>query len=301
MTHPDFAALTISWELSLRADGYSDNTVKSYLRAVADFAGWLGEDVSPADVTREQVRGWVVHVRDSRSSGTARSQFPGVRSFCRWAVAEQEIERDPTEGVKTPRPNDPTTPVLKLDDIRRLLASCSGRDFVSRRDAAIIFVFIDAGLRLAEVTGLTVDDIDIRDRVIYVTGKGSNRSGPRRRAVAIGVKGAQALDRYLRERRRHPHAALSALWLGARNRGPVSADGIDAILKRRGAQAGVSIHPHMLRHTWASEFRAAGGGEGDLMVLGGWRSRAMLDRYGKVAAADRARDAYRRMALGDKL
>jgi integrase len=60
------------------------------------------------------------------------------------------------------------------------------------------------------------------------------------------------------------------------------------MLKRRGADAGITdLHPHAFRHTWAHAFRAAGGNEGDLMLLGGWRSRAMLDRYGKAAAADR--------------
>ncbi len=57
----------------------------------------------------------------------------------------------------------------------------------------------------------------------------------------------------------------------------------------------------MLRHTWASEFRRAGGSEGDLMILGGWRSRNMLDRYGRDVAEDRAREAYRRLSVTDRL
>jgi integrase/recombinase XerC len=74
------------------------------------------------------------------------------------------------------------------------------------------------------------------------------------------------------------------------------------MLKRRPAEAGVEgLHPHMVRHSWAHAFRAAGGSEGDLMLLGGWRSRAMLDRYGKSAAADRAAEAYRRLSLGDRV
>jgi integrase len=117
------------------------------------------------------------------------------------------------------------------------------------------------------------------------------------------VKAARALDRYLRERRRrHPFADTPRLWLGSRGRPALSADGIDAMLKRRGAEAGIAdLHPHAFRHTWAHAFRAAGGNEGDLMLLGGWRSRAMLDRYGKTAAADRAADAYRRLSLGDRV
>ena len=74
------------------------------------------------------------------------------------------------------------------------------------------------------------------------------------------------------------------------------------MLKRRGADAGIpDLHPHAFRHTWAHAFRDAGGNEGDLMLLGGWRSRAMLDRYGKAAAADRAAEAYRRLSLGDRI
>jgi integrase len=163
-------------------------------------------------------------------------------------------------------------------------------------------LFLDGGLRLAELADLQVADVDLRDRIIYVAGKASRRSGPRHRAVPLGVKAARALDRYLRERRRHPYAETPRLWLGSRGRPALSADGIEAMLKRRGGAAGIrNLHPHTFRHTWAHAFRAAGGNEGDLMLLGGWRSRAMLDRYGKTAAADRAADAYRRLSLGDRI
>jgi len=302
--HPDFAILGDSWDLALSADGYARNTVTSYRRALASFAGWLGAQapgVAPAQATRDQVRGWLVHIRDTTSSGTARSWFAGVRHFFRWAVAENELDADPTDGIKTPRPNDKRTPVLSTVDLRGLLDTCKGRDFVSRRDAAIIYLFLDCGLRLSELAGLRVEDVDIRDRIVYVEGKGSNRSGPRRRAVRAGVKCAQALDRYLRERRRHPFAEQSQLWLGDRGRAAITVWGIEAMLERRSARVGIHVHPHMFRHTWASQFRADGGSEGDLMVLGGWRSRTMLDRYGATVAEERAHEAARRHSLGDRL
>jgi site-specific recombinase XerD len=302
--HPDFAPLTDSWNLSLRADGYADNTITSYTRAVTYLAGWLAEHhpgVGPAELTRDHVRGWVVQVRDAASSGTARSHFAGVRHFAKWLVAEGEVEQDPTAGIRTPAANDPRTPVLTLDQIRALLGTCSGNDFINRRDRAILFVFVDCGVRLAECTGIALDDVDLRARILFVRGKGSNRSGPRLRGVPFGVKCAQALDRYLRERRKHPHAGLPTLWLGARNRPTLSADGIERMLLRRAESVEIELTPHVFRHSWASQFRAAGGSEGDLMVLGGWRNRQMLDRYGAVAAAERAQDAYRRLALGDRL
>ena len=291
--HPDFLTLGESWDLSLRADGYALNSLRSYRAGLAGLAVWIAEqdpDVGPAETRREHVRGWLVHVRETRSSGTARSWYAGARHFFRWCVAEGELTADPTEGIRTPSPNDPRTPVLTDAQLKALLDTCTGTSFLARRDRAIILVFADGGLRLAEHAGLQVDDVDLRDRMVYVAGKGSNRSGPRHRAVPVGLKTSQALDRYLRERRKHPHASRPQLWLGDRGRATLSMDGIDAMLKRRGALVGITeIHPHMLRHGWASAFRSAGGSEGDLMVLGGWRSRAMLDRYGKVAAGERAR------------
>jgi site-specific recombinase XerD len=302
--HGEFATLRDSWMLAMDADGYSARTQVSYQQAHRSLEKWIvgnAPGVGPEEITREHVRGWLVDLRATSRANTARSWFAGVRHFCKWMVAEGETDTDATQGIKTPRAGEPLTPVLSSKDIRAMLTACSGTDFACRRDAAIIMVFADGGLRLAEVTGLQVADIDLRDRILFVIGKGSNRSGPRRRSVQLGVKAARALDRYLRTRARHPYHDQPQLWLGARNRPRLSADGVEAVLKRRGSQAGVQVHPHQFRHTWASEFRQAGGEEGDLMVLGGWRSRAMLDRYGRTAAADRAQASYRRHSLGDRL
>lgn len=302
--HPDFGPLSDSWELAIRADGYSDNTLGTYRQSLARFARWLAEThpgVGPTDLTRDHIRGWVVHLRDTVASNTARAWFTGVRHFFRWMIAEGECATDPFLGVRTPAPGQPHTPVLSNDDIRDMLEACGGNTFTGRRDAAIIMILADGGLRLSELSGLRVEDVDIRDRVLFVVGKGSNRSGPRRRAVPLGIKAARAVDRYLRERRKHPGAELPALWLGAHGRPRLSTAGVEAMLRRCGEKVGLDVHPHMFRHTWASAFRLAGGEEGDLMVLGGWRSRAMLDRYGKAAATDRARESYRTRSLGDRL
>jgi integrase/recombinase XerC len=198
MRHPDFAVLTVSWELALRADGYADNTVKAYQNAVRSLAGWLAEhhpDVGPAQLERQHIRGWLVEVRERHSSNTARGWFAGVRHFCRWLQSEGEADRDATAGIRTPAPGDPKTPILSDADLRALLATCAGTDFTARRDTAIIMLFLDGGLRLSELAGLQVADVDLRDRIVYVAGKASRRSGPRHGAVPLGVKAARALDR----------------------------------------------------------------------------------------------------------
>jgi site-specific recombinase XerD len=301
----DFAVLAESWDLALEADSYSPSTRRSYRKGLESFTGWLdaaAPGTSPGEVTRSHIRGWLGDATRTRSASTARTWFAGIRHFFRFALAEDEITADPTLGVRGPSPGEPVTDVLSVAELRALMAACAGKTFRDRRDAAIVRLFADGGLRLAELAGLTVSDVDLRERMVYVTGKGARRSGPRHRAVPVGVRTMQALDRYLRERRHHPWASTDGLWLGDRGRGPMTADGVKAALQRRGGRAGLKgLHPHQLRHTWADQFRKAGGSEGDLMVLGGWRNRQMLDRYGKAAAADRAADAYRRLSLGDRI
>ena len=155
--------------------------------------------------------------------------------------------------------------------------------------------FERAGMR--RLRGSYRMEVDLDDDVAIVTGKGR-----RPRTCPFGSRTAQALDRYLRARSRHPHAQLPALWLGANGRAAMTDNGIAQMIRKRGRDAGIEgLHPHMLRHTFAHAWLAQGGGETDLMRLAGWKSRQMLNRYGASAADQRAREAHRHHGLGDRL
>lgn len=273
------------WIIHLKAQGVSDRTLTLYL-------GCLRTILAGLDPVTVRTRHLEVVLADLRARGAAPSyvqqHYRVAKTFFRWLVAEDEIDRSPVDRLAAPIVPPKMTPVLTEDDLRKMLDQCKGRDPLSRRDNALIRFLADTGCRREEVAALQRKDVDLIARAAVVLGKGRKP-----RAVYYSAKTAEALARYLRGRK-DDHAAL---WVG--RRGPLLPRAIHTIVKKRGDQAGISgCFPHMMRHTFANAFLERGGSEGDLMRLAGWSTRDMLDRYGAAVADRRAAKAYRRV-FGD--
>jgi site-specific recombinase XerD len=299
----DVEQMVTSFRRHLRAENKAEQTITAYTYAPLQLADFLTERGMPSEVAnirREHVEAFLEDLLGRRSAATANNRYRGLIAFFTWLTDEGEIASSPMARMKPPAIPQQPVPVPSTADVQTILKGCAGNDFEDRRDTAIIRLFADSGIRLAELAGLRLDgddgpDLDLDSGMVRVLGKGR-----RVRAASFGNRTAKAIDRYLRARAQHPDHDSPWLWLGRRGR--MTPSGIRQMIWRRSDEAGVPrMHPHSFRHFFSDQFLKAGGQESDLMALNGWSSSEMVRRYAASNRSARARDAHKRFAPGDRL
>jgi site-specific recombinase XerD len=286
------------WENELGARGCSEATVKNQRECLRRLAGFAG-DVEPAALTPEVLESWrdyLLHERRIKASSANRYLLT-VGTFFNWLVAEGAIPEAPTFSVDLAPEVLSMPPVVDRQTLKKMGEASkvvkAGRSrFVAVRDPAILSLLQDTGLRASECAGLLVDNLDLGARQVYV--HDAVAKGNSSRTVTFGFETARLLGRYVRERESHKFAFMPELWLGWQ--GPLSYHGIWEMVRAQARNAGaIGVRPHLLRHTFAHDMKQAGVPDEVLMALAGWRTPAMLRRYGRAEREARALEAYQKV------
>lgn len=297
---------------AMRRENVSANTVLTYGTACKMFAEWMlanGHPTTMDAITPTHVEAWELSLHERVSSSTVHNRHRGLQRFFSWYGAQLEDEdadrwRNPMRKMKPPRMERYAPRVLTVDEIRAVLAACAGKGLDDRRDEALIRLFLNTGARRAEVAGLRYSPTDPADRDIDLArGRvkivATSAKGRKERTTTIDDHTLDALEKYLRERKKHADASEPWLWLGARGR--LTDSGIAQAVRKRGQRAGIAgLHPHELRHAWMHHMDSAGASRETLMAIGGWSSDAMLRRYASSTANERAIEHAAKIGLGDK-
>ena len=262
----DLRAETEQWAIgdfaaSLRARDRSVATLRAYLGDLERFVAWAtARGVSaPGDVTHRTLREYLAGMNangDERASISRRRA--SLRSYFAWALERGHIEVDPAERVSAPRPSSRLPEVLAREQLEGLLDGEWGDDPWARRDRAVCEVLYGAGLRVSELCDLNCDGLDERQMLLRVLGKGRKE-----RIVPLHRAGWEAVERWrtLREVVATPNSPREALFLNRRGSRLGPRD-VRRILDKR-LELG-HVHPHALRHTYATHLLEGGA---DLRVV----------------------------------
>jgi integrase/recombinase XerD len=280
--------------------GLSPNTVAAYTRDLARYAAFLrarGID-APDGVDPTVVADYVAHLRgvvdgDGRpvlSSASVARALVAVRSLHRFAVRENELALDPTDELPTPRVPAGIPKALSETDTLAVLGAIAGDDPRARRDRAILETLYAGGLRISELVGLDLDDVDLTDRLLRVLGKGGKE-----RIVPIGRPACRALDAYVVRARPQLVAkgrGTPAVFLNQRG-GRLTRQGCWGVVHAAAERVDLAdrVTPHVLRHSCATHLLDHGADIRVVQELLGHASISTTQVYTKVTPR-RLREAY---------
>jgi len=245
--------------------GLARNTAKSYendLKQAAHQLKKLGAS-GWTKVSAAQLTGWLHWLSDEDFSESSQARkLTAVRMLCRFLVRERVREDDPTALLSSPKFRRKLPQTISTGEMERLLAAPTGGDAYSIRDRAMLELFYSSGLRISELCGLTLQQVDLEHGFVRVFGKGSKE-----RVVPLGEKARDAVQIYLvsgRPRLIKPRTG-SELFVSERGKA-ISRKTLWVIVKKYAEKAGLpkSVKPHLLRHSFATHLL---GGGADLRAI----------------------------------
>ena len=269
--------------------GLSRHTLESYGRDLRQFGQWLvARDNGLARCRRPDVLDYLAE-RVGASARSLARQLSAMRSFYRWMKREGRMAEDPTLNVARPRMGRPLPKTLSEDDVEALLRAPDLDDALGLRDRAMLEVLYASGLRVSELVGLTLSQINLRQGLVRVIGKGGKE-----RLVPLGEEARYWLERYLRDSRPTLLGADRDVLFPSRRGTHMTRQTFWYRIKQVAHDAGVqtSLSPHTLRHAFATHLLNHGADLRVVQLLLGHSDLSTTQIYTHVAQ-HRLREVYR--------
>jgi integrase/recombinase XerD len=266
----------------------SPRTVDAYRRDLAAFGAFMDGNVG--DATSGQLESWVASMRaGGLAASTIARRVSAIRAYFRHLVLIGTRTENPAASVQLPRRPRTLPRALSPAETERLIDAASGSGPRALRDRALVELLYGAGLRVSEAVGLEKNGVSLEERVVRVLGKGGKE-----RIVPLGRPAAEAVRRYLALGRPHlDRRYRPELFLNARG-GALTRAGAFLILRKLADRAGLEpgrVHPHLLRHSFATHLLEGGADLRSVQEMLGHADLGTTERYTHVSDK-RRRDVY---------
>jgi len=256
--------------------GVSPHTLRAYTRDLEEFISFT--DKKSGDIDNLDIRSFVafLHHKKLRKSSISR-KLAAVRSFFRYLYMEGYVKKNPAKLVSSPKIPKSLPHFLSVDEVFCLLDAPAGDSFRETRDRAILELLYSSGLRVSELTSLDISDLDIKESLIRVKGKGRKE-----RIIPVGSKAMAAMRNYLPERISLKKKS-SALFLNNRG-GRLTERSVRRILLQCSRMVNLKgdLSPHTLRHTFATHLLHGGADLRSIQELLGHSSLSTTQKYTHV-------------------
>ncbi len=310
----DIAVAIRGYELDLQAEHKSPRTITWYLSKLRYFVRFLENEYQRSELEDVEAKHIKAFVRQAQatsvamdgvhhlkegvlSSQTVRGYFVSIKAFLAWAEREGYVDSSPASRLRPPKTRQVVIESLTPDEIRAMLKATPETRH-SDRNYAMLLLLYDTGIRVGELVGMAVDDIDFAGGWIKVRGKGDKE-----RMVPMGETTRRALWRYVNSRRPEPLVpAITNTFLNERREGLGQA-GVYRVVRSAGERAGIRgkrLSPHTMRHSAAQEFLRNGGDAFALQKLLGHTTLTVTRQYVALVEQD-LQNAHRRASPGDNL
>ena len=292
----DWEAAQTSFFHRCKSLNLSPCTLDYYFHRFKCFREYLDTNApgtTPAEVTANLVREYVGWEAKERSPSTANHTLVSLKALYNHLRREGAVEKNILDAVEKVRCKKKVIPTFTTAQVEAVLNAC-GKDFRGIRDRAIIMTLLDCGLRVSELTGLRLPDLDWNEQTLLILGKGCKE-----RVVPFGRAAKQALMAYAGRRGELPTSALFVNAYGD----PLTRFRVGRIIAERCMDAGITgvrCSPHTFRHTFAVQYLRNGGDVFSLQKMLGHSDLSMTRRYAELSSTD-VLEKHRLFSPGDRL